>query len=50
VQHKWIRPLDRVEPNPGVAEAYTDAYERYRSLYPHLKPHFAEQAEGLGRG
>ena len=41
----WIKPLDRVEPSPEVADAYNDTYERYRSLYPRLKPHFAEQAE-----
>ena len=41
----WIRPLDRIEPRPETATAYADAYTRYRSLYPHLKPHFAEQAE-----
>ena len=44
----WIRPLDRMEPSPEVADAYGEAYERYRSLYPRLKPHFAEQAEGMG--
>ena len=41
----WIRPLDRVEPNAETSSAYDGAYERYRSLYPRLKPHFAEQAE-----
>ena len=41
----WIRPLDRVEPSRAVATTYTEAYERYQSLYPYLKPHFAEQAE-----
>ena len=46
----WIRPLDRMEPSSEVADAYGEAYERYRKLYPRLKPHFAEQAEGLGRG
>ena len=42
----WIRPLDPIEPNPETANAYTAAYERYRSLYPRLKPHFAELADG----
>ena len=42
----WIRPLDRVEPDPRAAEAYGRAYERYRRLYPRLKRHFAEQAQG----
>ena len=46
----WIRPLDRVEPDPETAEAYGLAYERYRKLYPRLKRHFAEQAEGLSDG
>ncbi len=41
----WIRPLSRIEPSPETATAYTEAYARYRSLYPHLKPHFAGQAE-----
>ena len=43
----WITPLNRVEPSPGVADAYTEAYERYRSLYPRLRPYFAGQAQGL---
>ena len=46
----WIRPLDRMEPSSEVAGTYGEAYERYRKLYPRLKPHFAEQAEGLGSG
>ena len=46
----WIRPLNRMEPNPETADAYGEAYERYRSLYPRLKPHFAEQAEGMSSG
>ena len=40
----WIRPLDRIEPNRNLADAYDQAYERYRNLYPRLKPHFAEYA------
>ena len=43
----WLRPLDRIEPSPKAADAYGQAYERYRSLYPRLKGHFAEQAQGL---
>ena len=43
----WIRPLDRMEPSPRTADAYGLAYERYRSLYPRLKRHFAEQAQVL---
>ena len=45
----WIRPLDRLEPSPAAAAAYGQAYERYGSLYPRLKRHFAEQAEGWSR-
>ena len=45
----WIRPLDRLEPSPSAAAAYGQAYERYGSLYPSLKRHFAKQAEGSSR-
>ena len=38
----WLRPLDRIEPSPEAADAYGEAYERYRRLYPRLKRHFAE--------
>ena len=40
----WIRPLDRISPRSGIADAYGEAYERYRGLYPRLKDHFAEFA------
>ncbi len=40
----WIRPLDRISPRSRVADAYGEAYERYRRLYPRLKGHFAEFA------
>ncbi len=40
----WIRPLDRISPCSGTADAYGEAYERYRRLYPRLKDHFAEIA------
>ena len=40
----WIRPLDRISPRSGVADAYGEAYERYCRLYPRLKDHFAEFA------
>ena len=46
---EWIRQLDRLEPSPAAAAAYGQAYERYRSLYPRLKRHFAEQAEAWSR-
>ena len=41
----WIRPLDRIEPDPDTTAAYDEAYERYRRLYPRLKRHFAEQGQ-----
>ena len=40
----WIRPLDRISPRSGIADAYGEAYERYCRLYPRLKDHFAEFA------
>ena len=46
----WIRPLDRIEPDPDTAEAYGRAYERYRKLYPRLKRHFAEHAQDSSAG
>ena len=36
----WIRPIDRVEPRPELAEPYDRAYSRFRELYPRLKRHF----------
>ncbi|MYA59683.1 MAG: xylulokinase [Chloroflexi bacterium] len=41
----WVKPLDRLEPNPETHDAYEQAYERYGALYPRLKEHFAEQAQ-----
>ena len=46
----WVTPINRMDPRPETADAYGEAYERYRSLYPRLKPHFAEQAEGMSSG
>ena len=46
----WIRPLNRMDPSPEIADAYGNSYERYRRLYPRLKPHFAERAEGMSSG
>ena len=46
----WIRPLDRIEPEPDTAEAYAQAYERYRTLYPRLQRHFAEHAQDSSAG
>ena len=40
----WIRPLDQISPRSRVANAYGEAYDRYRRLYPRLKDHFAEFA------
>ena len=42
---KWIKSLDRLEPNQATHEAYERAYERYVNLYPRLKDHFADQAQ-----
>ena len=42
----WLRPSDRIEPEPRTEEAYGVAYERYRRLYPLLKGEFAERATG----
>ena len=46
----WLRPLDCIEPNVKTADAYGEAYERHRRLYPRLKGHFAEQALRLSAG
>ena len=43
----WLQPLDRFEPRRKTADAYSQACERYRRLYPRLKGHFAEQAQRL---
>ncbi len=42
----WLRPLDRIEPDPRSVDAYREAYENYRRLYPRLKREFAERAIG----
>ena len=42
----WLRPSDRKEPDPRSADAYAEAYEHYRRLYPLLKREFAERARG----
>ena len=42
---EWINPLDRLEPNGKLHDAYQNAYGRYVKLYPRLKDHFAEQAQ-----
>lgn len=41
----WIKPIDRLEPNPETHDAYERAYKSYTNLYPRLKGHFAEQAQ-----
>ena len=46
----WIRPLDRIEPDPDAAESYGLAYERYRKLYPRLKRHFVQHAQDSSAG
>ena len=40
----WLRPFDRIEPDSRNSTAYGEGYQRYRSLYPRLKDHFAEYA------
>ena len=35
---RCVRVRDRVEPEAGWAAAYEHGYERYRLLYPALKP------------
>jgi xylulokinase len=38
-----VRVTERIEPNPAWVEAYEDGYERFRGLYPALRP-LEEQA------
>jgi xylulokinase len=33
-----VRVRDRIEPNPGWADTYADGYQRFRALYPALRP------------
>jgi sugar (pentulose or hexulose) kinase len=33
---RCVRVRDRIEPDPGWAEAYDRGYPRYRALYPAL--------------
>ena len=35
-----VRVVDRIEPRPEMEHVYTNAYEKYRALYPALKPIF----------
>jgi xylulokinase len=35
---RCVRARDRIEPEPAWVEAYAHGYERFRSLYPTLKP------------
>ena len=42
----WLRASDRIEPECMTKDAYGEAYERYRRLYPRLKREFAERATG----
>ena len=35
---RCVRAGDRVEPDPAWVEAYADGYERFRALYPALRP------------
>src|SRR5712691_5080051 len=38
-----IRVVDRTEPRPELESVYAQAYEKYRALYPALKPIFTSQ-------
>ena len=38
-----VRVVDRTEPRPELEHVYASAYEKYRALYPALKPIFASQ-------
>jgi xylulokinase len=43
VQHACevtVRVVDRIEPRPEMEHVYANAYEKYRALYPALKPIF----------
>jgi sugar (pentulose or hexulose) kinase len=33
-----VRVTERIEANPAWADAYADAYLRFRELYPALRP------------
>jgi sugar (pentulose or hexulose) kinase len=35
---RCVRVATRVEPEPGWVEAYAHGYDRFRALYPALKP------------
>ena len=38
-----VRVVDRTDPRPELEDVYAKAYEKYRALYPALKPIFNEQ-------
>ena len=35
---RCVRVRDRIEPDPAWVEAYANGYDRFRSLYPALRP------------
>ncbi len=39
-----VRVRDVVEPDPAWREAYVEGYQRFRELYPALRPHFHRDA------
>jgi xylulokinase len=47
---RCVRVRDRIEPDPGWSAAYEGGYERYRLLYPALKPLELEPGSGLEPG
>jgi xylulokinase len=36
--HRCVAVTERIEPDPAWRDAYAEGYERYRALYPALKP------------
>jgi xylulokinase len=38
-----VRVVDRTDPRPELEDVYAKAYEKYRALYPALKPIFTER-------
>jgi xylulokinase len=35
---RCVRVRERIEPDPGWAGAYAEQYDRFRALYPALRP------------
>ena len=44
-----VRVRERIEPEPGVGDAYEEGYARFRALYPALSSHWrVDDADGTG--